>query len=214
MPEQNTTAPEIPVSTTPPNDLFAETANSAENNRFEKIISAGERVFQKFGIVKPGRGRPRKDGQPKKSDLVATDPGQPSQPFGNPVVAGSPAIPAQLDQLRVKAFAAGCCGLLRGAVAFAKKWVRKNAEAAKIDKSFADRTLAECAPSDADFKEWQDAMEVCATQYRWDFEHMPAVSLGVKTVGIFAPFVSLAGEFRKEIARQRAKDQATNGGVQ
>lgn len=118
------------------------------------------------------------------------------------------ATASPIDAMRVKIFVAGCVGILKGAVGACKSWLRRNATAARIDSNFTDKALAECSPSESDFKEWGDALEVCAIQYGWDFEHMPAVSLGVKTVGIFAPFASLAGEFKKEIARQRAKDEA------
>lgn len=217
MPENTTTttttATAATTTTQPqPDELFAGTANTAEDSRFEKIIGAGERVFQKFNILRPGRGRPRKDGSPKKSDLIENFPGGPAT-GGNPLLAAHPAIPAQLDQLRVKAFAAGACGILRGAVALVKKWVARKAADAKIDTAFTTRTLAECQPSDTDFKEWQEAAELVAMQYRIDFEHMPAVNLAAKTVAIFAPFVGLAGEFKKEIARQRAKDLANPAGT-
>jgi hypothetical protein len=108
--------------------------------------------------------------------------------------------------MRVKIFVAGCVGILKGAVSYAQKWCRRNAEAAKINPEFTNKAMQDCQPSPDDFKEWGEALEVCATQYKWDFEHMPAVTLGVRTVGMFAPFVALAGEFKKEIARQREKD--------
>lgn len=197
----------LPVS---PNDTNPASENSPENSRFEKIVNFGDKVFQKFGIKKPGRGRPRKDGQPKKSDIVEALPGEDPKPGGNAPVAAAPANPAPVDAMRVKIFVAGCVGILRGAVGFAKKWLRSNAEAAKIDKNFTEKAIAEGSPTENDYKEWGDALEVCAHQYGWDFEHMPAVTLGVRTVAIFAPFASLAGEFKKEIARQRAKEISGN----
>ncbi len=185
---------------------------SPENSRFEKIVAAGERVFQKFGIKKPGRGRPRKDGQPKKSDLVEALPGVTPQPGGNAALAATPASPAPVQSMRRKIFVSGCVGFLKGAVGYCKKWVRGSATQARLDSTFTEKTLAAASPDEADFKEWGDALEVCAEQYGWDFEHMPAVTLGVKTVGIFAPFAGLAVEFKKEIARQRQKDEAAAKG--
>jgi len=207
-----TTSPVLPGQPSPQNDSPTTSGNQPENSRFEKIVQAGERVFAKFGVVKPGRGRPRKDGQPKKSDTVAALPGEPVPAGGNAPLATPVAVSSPLDSMRVKIFVAGCVGVLKGAVGFCKKWVRRNAEAARIDKTFTEKQLSESSPTDEDFKEWGEALEVCAIQYKWDFEHMPAVTLGVRTIGIFAPFAALAGEFKKEIERQRAKDAAAQQG--
>jgi hypothetical protein len=207
--QNQTTSPEIPASL---NESIQTSGDSGENSRFEKIVTAGERVFAKFGIKKPGRGRPRKDGQPKKSDIVEAMPGGSPGSGGSGVAAALAPVAPALDGLRVKIFVAGCVGILQGAVGYCKKWVRRNATAAKIDSNFTEKALSECSPTPEDFKQWGDALEVCANQYGWDFEHMPAVTLGVKTVGIFAPFASLAGEFKKEIARQRAKDEQAKAG--
>ena len=213
MPEN----PSPALSATQTNESIPASQDSFENSRFEKIVSAGERVFAKFGIVKPGRGRPRKDGQPKKSDVVAPAENQPATPGGNPVLPGVAPLRPEIDTMRVKLFVAGCVGVLKGAVGFVKKWVGRQATAARIDPAFTSKALAECSPDEAAFKRWGDALEVCATQYNWDFEHMPAVTLGVETVSMFAPFLSLADEFKKEIARNRAKDEMNasvkNGGV-
>ena len=164
------------------NDAITASENPTENSRFEKIVNAGERVFAKFGIKKPGRGRPRKDGQPKKSDIVEPLAGEPSPAGATPIVSVAPAAPAQFDAMRVKLFVAGCVGVLQGAVGFCKKWVRRNATAARIDSGFTEKALADCSPTPEDFKQWGDALEVCANQYKWDFEHMPAVTLGVLDV--------------------------------
>jgi len=212
MTEQNSLSPAPVPPVAPPNELPATAENIAQNSRVEKVIAAGQRVFAKFGIkVTPGRGRPRKDGQPKKSDIVENLAVEPPT-GGNPALAAGPAVNSEISGLRVKAFVSGCVGILQGAVGICKKWVKGRADEAKIDKNFTDNALRECSPSPEDYKEWGDALEVCAHQYGWDFEHMPAISLGIKTVGIFAPFASLAGEFKKEIQRQREKDLATQPG--
>ena len=214
MLENSTPAPagEIPAGN-PQNEPPAPSGNAPENSRFEKILAAGDRVFTKFGIKKPGRGRPRKDGQPKKSDIVEPLPGEPVQTAGNGPVAPAPVDCAPAGVLRRKIFVAGCVGILKGAVGWCKKWVRKNAAAAKINPDFTEKAITAGQPEEADFKEWGDALEVCAEQYGWDFEHMPAVTLGVKTIGIFAPFAMLAKDFREEIARQRAKDENRTPGA-
>lgn len=199
-------SPQFPANTS--NDTIPASENSNENSRFEKIVNAGQRVFEKFNIIKPGRGRPRKDGKPKTSDTVATVAAEPTPAGGSSNVAANPANPAPLDGLRVKIFVSGCVGILKGAVGFCKKWVANSARQARINPDFTAKALAECSPDEAAFKRWGDSLEVCALQYRWDFEHMPAVALATETVAIFAPFASLAGEFKKEIARQRAKDES------
>lgn len=199
-------APQFPAI--PSNEPIPASENSNENSRFEKIVNAGQRVFEKFKIIKPGRGRPRKDGKPKSSDMVAAAAAEPTQPGGSVPLAATPANPAPLDGLRVKIFVSGCVGILKGAIGFCKKWVANSARQARINPEFTQKALAECSPDEAAFKRWGDSLEVCALQYRWDFEHMPAVALATETVAMFAPFLSLAGEFKKEIARQRAKDEA------
>lgn len=199
-------APQFPANHQ--NEPIPASENSSENSRFEKIVNAGQRVFEKFNIIKPGRGRPRKDGKPKASDKVEEVSPDNAAAGGNAVFAASPADPAPLDGLRVKIFVSGCVGILKGAVGFCKKWVATSARQARINPDFTQKALAECSPDEAAFKRWGDSLEVCALQYKWDFEHMPAVALATETVAIFAPFISLAGEFKKEIARQRAKDEA------
>lgn len=211
MPE-NSPLPD-PAQTIPQNDSPSQSGNQPENSPFEKIAKAGERVFAKFGVVvKRGRGRPRADGGPKKSDIV--DKGEIGGPAPGPAAAAEirPVVDSATSEIRRKIFVAGCVGLLKGAVGYVKKWVGRKAEAARIDKAFTEKTLRECEPDADAFKRWGDALDVCAAQYSWDFEHMPAVTLGVETVAIFAPFAALAGEFKKEIDRQRQKDLAGQAG--
>ena len=190
------------------NDQIQGSGNPVKDSRFEKIVSAGERVFAKFGIVKPGRGRPRKDGQPKKNDLVQPLADETAPQSAIAGVAAIAPVVAEIDAIRVKVFVAGCVGILKGAVGFCKKWVAKNAREARINPDFTAKAIADCSPDEAAFKRWGDSLEVCAKQYNWDFEHMPAVALATETAGMFAPFIALAKEFRQEIARQRAKDEA------
>lgn len=171
-----------------------------EDSAFEKVAGAGQRVFEKFGVIlKRGRGAPRKDGRPKKNDVVAPPPD---------ALPGAAPAPAGLDPLRVKLFVAGCTGILKGAVAFCKSWVKSAAGEAGIDQAFTEKTLGEATPGPDDYKSWGDALEVCANQYGWDFEHMPAVVLGVETVKIFTPFVLLHREFAAEIKRKREAEEA------
>jgi hypothetical protein len=173
-----------------------------EATRIEKIIGAAGNMFAKHGIIlKRGRGRPKADGTAKKSDIVAPPPD---------ALPGTPPGPAGVDPLRVKLFVAGATGVLKGAVQFCKSWCKKQAFAARIDPEFTAKALAEAEPGPEGYKAWGDALEICAKQYGWDFEHMPAVVLGVETFRIFAPFAGLASEFRAEIKRQRDKDEAAS----
>ena len=199
-------APQFPANHQ--NEPIPASENSSENSRFEKIVNAGERVFAKFGIVKPGRGRPRKDGQPKKSDMVQPAISEPLPAGGNAPLQAVNSDITGLFERRCKMFASGCLGLLKGAVSGAKYWTRNQAVEARIDAAFVEKTLAAATPEEKDYEEWREACELCAHQYKWDFEHMPAIHLGAKTIGIFAPFAMLANDFKKEIARQRAKDEA------
>jgi hypothetical protein len=109
--------------------------------------------------------------------------------------------------LRLKLLVSGAVGALKGAVRFCKGWVKRKAVEARIDPEFTEKALKEAEPGDEGYKAWGDAFEVCAVQYGWDFEHMPAVVLGVETFKIFAPFAGLASEFKAEIKRQREKDE-------
>jgi hypothetical protein len=186
------------TSTPPKIETIIPPSPDFENSAFEKVADAGQRVFEKFGVIlKRGRGRPKKDGSPKASDVV--------DPAG--AAPGSAPVPAGVDPVRVKLFVAGCKGVIKGAVAFCKGWCRGQAKEAGIEPGVADAILAAANVED-DYKGWCDALEVCANQYGWDFEHMPAVVLTVETGKIFVPFWQMAREFRAEIARQRAADEA------
>ena len=192
-----------------PHDTTATPTDPVKNSGFEKIAGAGQRVFEKFGIVlKPGRGRPKKDGSPKASDVV--------QPAGD--LPGAAPVRAGTDPLRVKLLVAGAVGALKGAVSFVIGWCKRQAGEAGLDKEFTEKTMEAANPGAEDYKAWGDAFEVCANQYGWDFEHMPAVVLVVETGKIFAPFVGLAQDFRAEIKRNRERQErqanptAGNGG--
>ena len=197
---ENTT---IPIPGIPTNETPATPENSVENSvedsAFSKVVEAGSRVFEKFGLhVKRGRGRPKKDGSPKANDVV----------LPADYIPGAAPAPTGCDPLRGKLFVAGCAGILKGAVAFCKSWVKSKASEAGIDKAFTEKPLGEAMPGPDDYNSWQNALEVCAHQYGWDFEHMPAVVLGVETVKIFTPFVLLHREFAAEIKRNREAAEA------
>jgi hypothetical protein len=192
-----------------PHDTPPTTPDPLESSGFEKIAGAAQRAFEKYGIVlKRGRGRPKKDGTPKASDVV--------QPEGN--LPGAAPAAAGIDPLRLKLLVAGAVGALKGAVRFAKGWCKRQAGEAGLDKEFTEKTLLAADPGPEDYQAWGEAFEVCAKQYGWDFEHMPAVVLAVETGKIFAPFVGLAQDFRAEIKRNRERQErganppAGNGG--
>jgi len=193
---------EIPASpsnetpATPENDQNPASENSAQNSIGEKIRQAGNKVAGAFGIIRPGRGRPRKDGSPKKSDLVSENPAENPIPLA-PLVA--PAINPAHDAL----FARAIGSLVKGFFAFAKNIIRKKAKAAGISESFTDTALRECEVEPEVMQDFNDALKICLEKYNVSTQYAPEIALAVAASRMAGPYVLLLRTFDAEIERKK-----------
>lgn len=203
MPENSLpSAPElpgvIPKTENPPpeNEQIPTGEPDSENSTFEKIRRAGESVLGQFGIVRRGRGRPRKDGSPKISDVVES--GVPiSQEQASLVAAPSPA--PVYDAL----FSRSISSMVKGAFSFAKSFVRKKAKQAGMDSGFTENALRECEIEPAVQADFDEALKIVLEKYGAKTEYAPEIALAVATGRMAGPYLLLLQTFNAEIERRK-----------
>lgn len=213
-PAEKKTIPPAPGSELfPPveNESIPAASPTDKNQLGEKLDTAGNSAFTTAGApengIKRGRGRPRKDGAPKKSDLVIPplesedDDFQPGREI--------PADPVAEFNQKVNTLLRKCIsGSARGITDGCELITRSLADKAKIDPDFTDRTLASAKPDKDALDDFSASVDLVLDK------HAPAVKeggewycLGLSFARLTAPYAVVWLEFKREIARQRAKEK-------
>lgn len=184
---------------------------TTEDSSLKKIISAATGAYQSVAdTIRPGRGRPRKDGSPKISDKIGpieklVEANLPLQPL---VVA--PPVNSAGDLLFRRSVTAAIAGI--GGIGTTV--LRTKAKAAGIDPDFTNKALAECAPEKEVVDGFNEALGLVMEKYNFTTKFGPEIALGIYGARIAAPFGLLLKTFNDEIARKRALEKQTNGNNQ
>lgn len=175
------------------NDNPGEIRPDSKNSTLEKLRSAVGGVVAKW---KPGRGRPRKDGAPKISDIpLETEEKNPVQ--AAPLV--STPDNSAVDSLFRKSIVSGAKGIL----GFLKALVRIKADAAGLDEKFVSKTLSECQPEPEDLENFSESLKIVLEKYNVKSEKAPEISLAINSAKLVAPYALLFSTFNAEIKRKR-----------
>ena len=195
--------PNIPAETTSQNESNQPSKIVAATSVVEKIRSASAKVFARHGIAfKPGRGRPKKDGSPKASD-VALEP-VPS-PAPSPVAVAVAVPDSQTGEL----FRRSVASAIRGVLDFAKGLARKKSRQAGIDKEFAEKALNECEPEQQVLTDFAESLETVLKKYDVKTDYAPEIALAVSVGRLASPYWLLLQTFEAEIQRKRLAEKLT-----
>jgi hypothetical protein len=184
-----------PVLLPPPDESFTAASPPTQTPLLEKIRGATEPILQKFKI---GRGRPRADGSPKKSDIPLAAP-SPALPGG---AAAAPVVDPNFDAL----FRRSVLSAVKGVLGFAKNLVRSKAGAAGLDKDFTERTLRECEPEPEVMADFSESLEIVLQKYNAKTQYAPEIALAIAASRLGSPYVMLLKSFNAEIARRKAAE--------
>jgi hypothetical protein len=172
-----------------------------QNTTFEKLRTAVSGVVGKW---KPGRGRPRKDGSPKKSD-VALEIQEPISPPSENLV--STPVNSAVDSLFRRSIVSGAKGVL----GFLKSLVRIKADAAGLEEKFVSKTLSECEPEPEVLDNFSESLKICLEKWNVKSEHAPEISLAINSARLVAPYALLFVTFNAEIKRRRELETKQTG---
>lgn len=182
--------PEITHESTPPTDA------TPENSTLEKIRRAGETVLGKFNITRRGRGRPRKDGSPKASDVVA-------EILPNSLDKTAPMAAPAANPAYAALFSRAVASAVRGVLGFAKSLVRKKAGQAGIDSEFTEKALRECDVEPEVQNDFNESLAIVLEKYKANTEYAPEIALAIASARMAAPFALLLKTFNDEIERKK-----------
>lgn len=187
-PTKTEVQPEIP-NVTPPEAPIA-----VEGSTIEKIRTSGAKVFAAAGqLFSKGRGRPRKDGQPGKSDIPLNGPAPAA-----PVVPGATVQPviSGFDPAMVKKCVSAVFKAASGILN--KILFTKAVNASKGDVRFANELCKSCEITPEEMDSFSDLASICLQKYGVGTEYVPeigaAVILGGIGVRYYAAFKSLQVE--------------------
>jgi len=194
--------PKIPVASPDlSNDLPRTDFAPGQNTLGEKIRAACAPVAAKFGVVlKPGRGRPKKDGSPKISDQVAP------APDAAALLVERDEIGAKFNSPSHQLFRRIVVKAATSEIHFLKAVVEIKGESAGLEKEFLTRALAAASPEQKSFDELAESADYVAIKYGWNVDRMPEIALALDVVHLHAPFVTLFLALNAEIKRKRAAE--------
>ncbi|HTB83640.1 MAG TPA: hypothetical protein VK742_08300 [Candidatus Sulfotelmatobacter sp.] len=220
-PSPDKTASENPTETTetnppaalpeiPENEHEPTKDISAQAGIIEKIRLAGSAAVEKFNVVRRGRGRPRNDGSPKKSDVVQPENleagpggGSPAADISDPAVAAAENMPdfkQEIDELFRRCVASSAKGVTEGCN-FVTKIL---ANQAGISPEFTEKTLASAKPEPDALADFSAAVDLVVKKHRPQIkEGGEWACLAMTTGRLMAPYALVWLEFKKEIERRK-----------
>jgi hypothetical protein len=206
MPEDDftSTALPTPATETPALNDAARTENSLGENLREKIFAAVAPVAAKFGIVHKGRGRPKKDGSPKISDVVDTKPGV--APAALAAVATADSVAATFNSPGHQLFRRIVVKAFESEISILKAVVKVKCDAADLDEDFCEKSLTAATPEKKSFADVAESADYVAIKYGWNVDRMPEIALGLDLLHLHAPFGVLFMALNSEIKRKRAAE--------
>ena len=175
--------PPVPImetkpSTSAPDELFSEAAPDSANPVAQKVNAASAGVFEKFGqFFKRGRGRPRKDGGPKISDLPVVAP-----PLAGPLAGSAPlaAAPAPPDSNGSRPFdknlVARCVAAVGKSIAgFFDKKLEAKAIAVTGDREFARQLVRETTVTPEGLQALGEVTDILLKELKVETKHLPLI---------------------------------------
>jgi len=209
MPDDDFTQTELPVI--PPAQTHAlndsaRTENPAGQNLREKITAAVAPLAAKFGIKHVGRGRPKKDGSPKISDLVESQPVAQAAPLA--AVATADAVAATFNSPAHQLFRRIVVKAAQGEISFLKAVVEIKSASAGLDEKFTADALTRATPEKKTYDELAESADYVAIKYGWNVDKMPEIALALDVLHIHAPFATLFMALNAEIKRKRTAEIA------
>lgn len=174
---------EITAQTPLPHDDAGKNQPAGENSLFEKLRTAAGNVFDRHGVkFKPGRGRPRKDGAPKASDVPLNAPASalPAAVAAVPAV-DSPALDSALVRRCISAVTKGFFG-------FADKILHGKIIQKTGDAKFAGDVIKDCAITQDELNGLAELSEICLRKYGVGTQYAPEIGLGAIVIGIGARY--------------------------
>lgn len=164
--------------------LFVESGtggNGPQNSTVSKISGAVGGVFEKFGIPwKPGRGRPRKDGAPKKSDkpLGAAADVPPLENHQTPPPLGTPPAGSTSQPFTDEIFAAKCLeGIVKGYLDFRYHGILGLAVRVSQDMTWSKARISEIRPSDDEIKTFVQNVITLLKKWNVPLTYLPEISV-------------------------------------
>ena len=173
-------------------------APAAENTVAEKIFGAAGRIFQKHGVkFRPGRGRPKKNGEPKISD-VPLEAGGPS-----PADAVPPAPAAEFrsssDKLTVKAIIAAA---VKGVFQAVDKLIRGKAEKAGYAPPDVEKIVSQNAITPQEIDGFAELGLVLADYFKIETEKLAMGGAVVLVAGVSGRYGMTLVQLSREAAAQ------------
>ena len=207
----------LPVLTPPENDTPAKESPAGESSIGEKIRRGVAGIIEKHGVkFRKGRGRPKADGTPGKSDVVlsvADGPAVADIKAAGVVAPVSPAgvvapsfiseIDQKINDLFRKCLAGGAKGVTEGCNFVTRILAGK----AGVDREFTEKTLERAKPEAEAVDNFAASVDLIIEK------HKPKVKeggewwcLAMSTGRLMAPYAMIWLEFKKEIDRKKAAE--------
>ncbi len=146
-----------------------------ETTGSSKILEMARGSFEKIQrIIKPGRGRPRADGTPKKSDTVEFVPADKAAAGPEPASPAAPVSGASVTAAIGPKIIRSCVsGLVKGFWAVPESIIRLLASKRGISDREMDSKIARCSPLAEEIDALSEVLPVIAKKYGWDLENSP-----------------------------------------
>jgi hypothetical protein len=208
-PENLTTPPVAPPENTPSENEFDSKGNpDFQNSIGEKIRHVGRKVFDAAGIpYRAGRGRPKKDGTPKISDIPLVGPSttiSAAPTVGQPVVPSpTPAHPTAFNPPCDALFRRSVASAVRGLLGAAKAFLRGKATQAGLDRDFTERAMREAEPEEIVLSDFSESLEIVLKKHNVQTENAPEIALAVALGRMAVPYAQLLKTLNAEIARRK-----------
>lgn len=167
-----------------------------------KIVSAAGNSAEKFGLTfQRGRGRPRKDGQPKTTDkLVNPTTGEAIPAASAPALTA--AVPAPQPTISQAVFHRSIIGGAKALLKTLGGYVRNLCSKAGMDAPWIDRNMRAADPDPEALADWSESLKTVLEKHNVNTENAPEWSLAVNTLRLLAPYGVMIMELRSEIKRR------------
>lgn len=196
------TGPEIPgeTSTTATAAAVGEPSDT-QPGLFGRIGNKIALLAAESGVpFRKGRGRPRKDGQPGKGDVVLQDAPAPSGAPGAAPGGGLADVPTLSQRVFHRSIIGGAKAALKGLASYC----RNLAARAGMQETWISRNMAAADPEPQALEDWSESLRVVLEKHKVNTENSPEISLAINTGILLSPYGAMIFELRKEIAQQRA----------
>lgn len=213
MPDQNELIPpaENPVANptgtanTNDNEQAGIPNPPAETGRLQKIREIAGKIGAKF---KPGRGRPRKDGQPKTSDVLVTAAGEAVPANEKPALAAVVQLDAPTpSQARLHKNIARTGKAVIGGAVDALKWYNGNDG---FKPEFLNPLLDRARPDNELLADWTEDTQALLAKHQVNIDHAEEANFLMSSGRIAAGFLMVVKAIRDEKIRRATEAKGGN----